>query len=129
MKYVDDGTTASNAQMFFDEANKFAKDDKIIINESKTKVMVFNLSKTFNFLLKLYQIVSNDLKWHNNTFSIILKARKRIWVLRRFKKLQFDSSFLLEIYTKEIRPLLVNDTKLIENIQKDFFQIKFISLH
>ena len=43
------------AQMFFDEANKFAKDNKMIINESKQRLWFSACPKTFNFLLKLYR--------------------------------------------------------------------------
>ena len=49
--------------------------------------------------------------------------------------MQFDHNFLLEIYTKENRPLLefaapvwssslsVNDSKLLETVQKDVFKL------
>ena len=112
------------AQMFLEEANKFAKENHMIINESKTKVMVFNMTKNLQFPPEIKSAdqtdfikvvpsakvlgvtVSNDLKWWNNTNTIVEKARKRILILRRLKKLQFDSEFLFEIYTKEIRPLL-----------------------
>ena len=112
------------AQMSFDEIEKFARDNKMVVNKSKTKVIVFNLSKNLQFPPEIKHsdgntflevvsetkllgvVISNDLKWHRNTNSMIQKARKRIWILRRLKKLQFDRDFLLEIYTKEIRPLL-----------------------
>ena len=81
-------------------------------------------------------IISSDLKWSKNTDYIVSKAMKRIWILRRLRKLGFEDKFLIEVYKKEIRSLLEyavqiwngaitkKESSKIENIQKIF--LKFL---
>ena len=85
--------------------------------------MTFNKSKKFDFppevhfannqLLEVISetklvgvIISNDLKWKKNTDYVCQKARTKLWTLRRLRKMSFDVSHLLDVYVKEIRPLL-----------------------
>ena len=60
---------------------------------------------------------------------------EKMWTLRRMKKMQFDTNFLFEVYTKEIRPILEyavpvwhcgltkEEAHQIENVQKWAFKI------
>ena len=50
--------------------------------------------------------VTSDLKWTSNTERIILKAYKRLWILRRLKSLGASKENLVEVYTTHIRPAL-----------------------
>ena len=55
---------------------------------------------------------------------------EKMWILRRMMKMQFDTNFLFEVYTKEIRPILEyavpvwhcgltkEEAHQIENVQK-----------
>ena len=51
-------------------------------------------------------IISSDLKWKEHIEYIYSKATSRIWTLRRLKRLGFNDSFIIEVYKKEIRPVL-----------------------
>ena len=109
-------------------------------------MMVFNQAKTIDFqpnfslggeeielitevkLLGLH--VSNDMKWKTNTSSMVRKASKRLWILRRLKKLGATKSSLVEVYLKQIRCILefgapawqgsltLDDNTDIERVQK-----------
>ena len=51
-------------------------------------------------------IITNDLKWQENTREICRKAYKRMWALRRMKALDIEPLIILDIYVKEIRAVL-----------------------
>ena len=122
------------------------------INQAKTKVMIFNMTRMLQFppelslaeneFLEVVEeakvlgvILSSDLKWTKNTDFIVQKALKNMWVLRRMKNLGFDDHILKDIYQKEIRAVLEfavpvwtgaltdRDSEKIENIQKKVFKI------
>ena len=92
------------------------------LNLEKTKLMLFNKSKTIDFLphlkvedneieyveeFKLLGVIfTTDLKFHRNTQHIVAKAYKRIWILKRLKKLGAPTCRLLDVYTKQIRSVL-----------------------
>ena len=126
---------------------EFADHNNLAINQEKSKVMLFNFSHKYVFPaeLELSQnvnldlaseckilgvIISSDLKWAKNTEYITLKAMKRIWSIRRLKKLGLGDDFLIEVYKKEIRTLLEyavqiwngaltqKDSEKIEKVQK-----------
>ena len=81
-------------------------------------------------------LVSNDLKWSKNTDYIVGKAMKRIWTLRRLRKIGFGDDFIIDVYKKEIRTILEyavqvwngaltkKDSDKIEKVQK--IVIKFL---
>ena len=51
-------------------------------------------------------MISNTLKWEENTDYITEKARKKIWILRGMKKIGLTISQLVDAYKKEVRSLL-----------------------
>ena len=51
-------------------------------------------------------IVSDDLRWHENTLFITKKAYSRIWMLRRLKQMGANNQILLDTYYKQIRSVL-----------------------
>ena len=84
--------------------------------------MVFNTSKTVDVLPEviieedtrievveeiklLWVIVTNDMKWQNNTNSIIGKCYARMWMLKNFKKYGADEHHLFETYIQQIRSI------------------------
>ena len=92
------------------------------INEFKSKVMIFNKSKSYDFqpefsfssginldvieqtrLLGLE--LTTDLRWSKNTKSIYKKAMSRMWLLRRMKVMHLEPEIMCDYYTKEIRVL------------------------
>ena len=91
------------------------------INLSKSKIMIFNKSRTLDFqpefsfkngepleciektkLLGIY--LTSDLKWKENCKQIFKKAMAKM-LLGRLKKLDLDLELILDFYLKEIRPL------------------------
>ena len=92
------------------------------IKAAKSKIMVFNFSKKWDFppeylfsdkqMLevvredKLLGInIQSDLKWHSNTNMICRRAMSRMWLLRRMKSLKIEERIILDYYIKEIRPV------------------------
>ena len=110
-------------QSYITEAEQFTLSNKMVINKQKTKVISFTKSKKWDFppelnfsdgteiecvsAIKLVGvIVTQDLKWSQNTEYICRKARKKLWILRRMKNLELDLFQLFDIYSKEIRSIL-----------------------
>ena len=134
------------------ELAKFTKKNKMKINENKTKLIVFNPTRKWKFppevsfpgsenlevvtQAKILGVtVSEDLKWGLNTENMVKKARKRLWILRRMRKLGLDNTVLKDVYIKEIRSvlefaapvwtgaLIKNESKKIENVQKTVLKL------
>lgn len=139
-------------QKCLDELYEFTVNQKMSINKDKTKVMIFNMSKKYQFppelnlteneILEVVEeakvlgvILSINLKWTKNTDYIAQKAMKNICIVRRMKKLGFDKHILNDIYQKEIRSILEfavpvwtgsltdHDSDRIENIQRKVFKL------
>ena len=110
-------------QFYLDDAEKFTDENKMMINHKKTKIMLFNNSRKYDFPPEVYfsdkknlevisemkllgVIVSDDLKWKKNTDFSCQKARQKLWTLRRMKRMNMDPSHIWDVYTKEVRSLL-----------------------
>ena len=121
------------------------------INLEKTKIMLFNQSKKYDFKLDLNiegvqlevvnkmkllgVIITDDLKWDVNTDFITKKAFSRLWLLRRLKQLGASKEALLDVYAKNVRSVLEyasvvwhsgltkKNTAQIERVQKAVFAI------
>ena len=93
------------------------------INDNKSKVMIFNKSKKYDFppelafengeLLeyleetKLLGIqLHSSLKWNSNTAAICAKSMSKMWLLRRMKAIKMEPNLILDYYIKEIRSLV-----------------------
>ena len=94
------------------------------INEGKTKIMLFNASKKYDFLPQIsvrddgcpLELVENykllgvhlrsDLKWSDNTDNITRTAYERLWMVRRLRQLLASIHDLLDVYFKQIRRVL-----------------------
>ena len=146
-------TPANNLlQYILDDTEKFAIENKMKINPKKTKIIMFNKSRKYDFPPQLYfsnreilevvsevklvgVIVSNDLRWKKNTDYICERATKKLWTLRRLKSFHLDPYQIFDVYCKEVRSLLEMavpvwhssltkyQSKQIENIQKTAFKI------
>ena len=141
----------SQVQTQLNEIAEHAKLNKMKINIAKTKVMLFNPGKKFDFqpdlniegvklevvekMKLLGVVISSDLKWDENTNHITKKAFSRLWLLRRLKKLGASQKALLDIYAKNVRSVLEyaavvwhssltsQNTAQIERVQKAAFAI------
>ena len=64
-------------------------------------------------------VLRSDTKWSSNTKNMILKASKRLLILRRQKKLGAKNSDLVDVFIKQIRCILELAEKLdLERVQK-----------
>ena len=125
---------------------QYTEAHKMKINTSKTKLMLFNTSKTFDFepevqlsgnLIETHQelkllgiTLTDDLKWASNTTNISKKCYSRLWMIIRLKKLGATTVDLVDTYIKQIRSILefgvpvwhpgltVRDSNILERIQK-----------
>ena len=96
--------------------------NKMKINESKSKIMIFNKSRNYDFPpelafrngqnLEVFEetkllglVLTSDLRWHSNTWTIYTKAMSKMWLLRRMKVLKLDPHLIFDYYAKEIRVL------------------------
>ena len=136
----------------FDDLKSFANDHQMVINEDKTKVMLFNQGRKYDFLphietesgdmlevveeVKLLGlVVRSDLSWRSNTENLCKKAYQRLWMLRNLKKFGANTAELLDVYNKQCRSVLelavpawapgINGTevKQLERVQKTAFAI------
>lgn len=93
------------------------------INVDKTKVVLFNTARKYDFMPQLtIDGVSNlevveefrllgvnfmsNLSWQSNTDMMCQKGFSRLWMLKRLKKLGADQSEMIDVYFKQIRCVL-----------------------
>ena len=131
--------------------SQYTELNKMKLNLSKTELMLFNNSKKYDFIpniklqgiqletveeIKLLGVVlRSDMRWTSNTKSITLKGYKRLWILSRLKYLGATDAELLDVYTKQVRPLLEyaapvwhpnltnTDSEDIERVQKSALKL------
>ena len=104
------------------ETQKYASDNGMRINFKKTKFMLFNNCKKWDFFpeykandleLELVEemkvlgvVVRSDMKWSSNTKYIVDKAYRRLWILRRLKYHGAGTKDLIDVYQKQVRSVL-----------------------
>ena len=104
------------------KVEKFSEKNKMKINESKSKIMIFNTSKNYDFppefsfsngeFLEVLEstrllgvVLSSDLRWAANTNAVYTNAMCKMWLLRRMKILKLEKNIICDYYLKEIRVL------------------------
>ena len=91
------------------------------INYKKTKLMLFNPGTARDFLPRftcenkeiesvkettlLGVVIRSDLSWSPNTNNIVKRANKKLWCLKRLKRLGAKTKDMLDVYNKQIRSL------------------------
>ena len=121
------------------------------INEKKTKSIIFNFTKKYQFTTRLSinnkdievvdstrllgTIISNDLRWDLNTAEIVRKANARMEILRRVSSFGASIKDLRDIYVLFVRSLLEQSATVwhssltqqnaedLERVQKNAFRI------
>ena len=114
----------SHSRVFqqLEKIEEYAETNHMKINFKKTQVMVFNPCSSLDFFPEftlaenqlevvneiqlLGLTIRSDLKWHSNTRRMVVKASKRLWMIRRLKSLGADREALLDVYIKQIRSIL-----------------------
>ena len=125
--------------------NTWTKKKKMILNLKKTKNMIFNFTKKYQFATRMklnYEIIetvteikllgtiiTNDLKWESVTSFITKKALKQMQLLTNAAKFTRKKSDLKIIYMTFIGPVLeqsapVWHSSLIEENSKYFERVQ-----
>ena len=130
---------------------QYATANGMQLNPTKTKLMLFNPAKVYDFMpafpmhneeieliekTKLLGVVlSSDMSWSPNTEYLVTRCNKKLWILRRLKKLGASQEDLIDVFIKQVRslleyavpvwhPSLIGEDRLeIERIQKSAFCI------
>ena len=104
------------------DTEEYAERNKMKLNYKKTKLMLFNPGTARDFMpgfvfnnyglevveeTKLLGVVlRSDLSWAANTEYMVKRANKKLWCLRRLKRLGAKPIDLIDVYYKQIRSLL-----------------------
>ena len=104
------------------KTEEYAANNKMKINYKKTKLILFNPGSVRDFLpnfiignkeINLVEetsllgvVIKSDLSWTANTDNIVKKANKKLWCLRRLKRLGGNTADLIDVYFKQVRSLL-----------------------
>ena len=105
------------------EATKeYALKNKMVLNPKKTKLMLFNPAKRFDFMpsfkinndeIELVEetkllglVIRSDMSWQSNTEHMVKRCNSKLWILRRLKRLGATQEDLLDIYSKQVRSIL-----------------------
>ena len=110
------------SQQWLDQINAWTKNQKMLINENKTKAMLFNYTEKYQFTTRLQlnentvevidqtkllgTVISNDLKWDLNTKSLVKKANARMELLRKVAEFGTPQEDLKTIFILFVRSLL-----------------------
>lgn len=107
------------SQLYLDKIGQWTEDRLMALNASKTKYMVLNFTKKFQFntriklddtLLEeveecrlLGLTISNQLSWSQNTHNMVKKANMRMIILHKLYDFNLPTEELIEIYILFIR--------------------------
>ena len=116
-------TRSNPMQAQLDSLTEYCRQAKMSINKQKTKCMLFNRAKKYDFMPELslsdearldvvesmklvgYQICS-DLSTSTNTKYIVGRAWKRMWIIRRLKALGASEADLLNVLRCQVLSVL-----------------------
>ena len=110
------------SQKWLDIINDWTVNQKMQINEKKTKTMLFNFTQKYQFTTRLQlnsqpvevidhtillgTVISDDLKWNLNSETIVKKANARMELLRKVAGFGAPLEDLKMVYILFIRSLL-----------------------
>ena len=120
------------SQTYLNTINDWTKNQKMKINENKTKIMIFNPTRNYQFTTRIQlnninvdvvketkllgTYISDDLKWDTNTTMLVKKANARLQLLRKVASFSSDKSDLKLIYTIFVRSILENSSTVWHNL-------------
>ena len=109
-------------QEYLDQIEDWTVKQKMILNDKKTKVIIFNFTEKYKFTSKfmlkneiveiveqaklLGVIISDDLKWDKNTEYLIKKANSRMQLLRKVVEFSKSKEEKKNIYVLYVRSIL-----------------------
>ena len=111
-----------NSQTYMDNICKWTADNKMKLNESKSKVIVFNYTRNYQFATRIHlnntlletisetrllgTIISSDLSWEKNTQYITKRGYARMTILRKLYEFDIPEEDLVIIYCLYVRSVL-----------------------
>ena len=120
MKYISSKNIQS--QIYLDKISSWTDKQKMKLNESKCKVMIFNQTRNYQFTTRLQLhdslldiinstkllgiIMSDDLTWHENTKMLVKRGFQRTIILTKLYEFDVPQSDLVNIYILFIRSVL-----------------------
>jgi hypothetical protein len=139
------------SQEWLNEINDWTMQQKMMINEKKTKTMIFNYTENYQCTTRLKinnepidvinstrllgTIISNDLSWDLNTSALVKKANARMELLRKVASFGTGVEDLKTVYILYIRSLLEQSATVwhsslteenksdLERVQKSAFKL------
>ena len=110
------------SQSYMNNVSEWTQSNKMELNERKSKVMIFNYTKNYQFATRIYlnntlletisetcllgTIVSSDLTWHKNSEMLTKKGYQRMTILRNLYEFDIPVEDLVMIYSLYIRSIL-----------------------
>ena len=102
------------SQTYLNNISEWTDNQKMRLNEEKTKQMIFNFTNNYQFLTRnklnnknveviektklLGTVITSDLKWEENTSLLVRKANARMQLLRKVATFTKDEGELKNIY-------------------------------
>ena len=148
-QYVDPKNLLT--QKYISTLDTWSNDHKMKLNEKKTKIMLINFTKKYQFVTRiklknanveqvseakvLGTILSDDLSWNKNCANIIRKCHSRMQLLRTVASFGTNTETLKHIYIHIIRVILegscqvwdgsltIQNRKSLERVQKQCLKI------
>ena len=110
------------SQEYLNEINEWTKNKEMMINQAKSKTMLFNFTTKYQFNTRLKinnqiletvketrllgTVITSDLKWDRNTNDIVKRAYTRMDIIRKLKNFEAPYKDLKHIYIVYVRSLL-----------------------
>ena len=110
------------SQVWLDEIDRWTDNQKMLINEQKTKTMIINFTENYKFTTRLQlknknidvinstrllgTILTDDLLWDLNTQHLVKKANARMQLLRKVASFSPPVEDLKIIYILYVRSIL-----------------------
>ena len=111
-----------HSQDWLDSIDEWTDNQKMVINEKKTKTMLFNYTSNYQFTTRLLlknepvevidstrllgTIISNDLSWDQNISKIVKNANARMELVRRVASFGTPVEDIKNIYILFVRSIL-----------------------
>ena len=110
------------SQEWLNKINQWTINQKMMVNEKKTKTMIFNSTHNYQFTTRLSindkpievinstkllgTIITDDLKWDANCANLVKKANGRMELMRKVSSFGLDKEELKNIYFLFVRSAL-----------------------
>ena len=109
-----------------EQLNSWSEDHQMVINQNKTKAMIFNFTNKYQFHTRLTlknenieiveQIkllgtqITNDLSWNENCKAIVKKVNARMQLLHKCKEIGSTNEELVMLWILYCRSILENSS-------------------